>query len=141
MGEPRIPVFRQARRIGEREIDQLGHVNNVVWVRFVVELAEAHAEALGLGYEESVRLGGVWVVRHHDVHYERAARPGDEVVGETWVTEMRGARSTRHACFTDGSDRVYLRARSDWAWVDPDSGRPRRIPPEVLRSFDVVAER
>ena len=66
---PRIPLFRRERRVGPRDIDLLGHVNNVVWVRFVVELAEAHAAALGLDFHATRGLGGIWIVRRHHVLY------------------------------------------------------------------------
>ena len=40
-------VFERTRVVSAEDLDQLGHVNNVVWLRFVVELAEAHARASG----------------------------------------------------------------------------------------------
>ena len=36
---------------------------------YVVELAAAHADALGLGFEATRALGGIWIVRRHDVLY------------------------------------------------------------------------
>jgi len=139
--EPVIPVFRRTRTVVARDLDVLDHVNNVVWLRFVVELAEAHSSALGLDFASLRRLGGVWVVRRHELDYHRSANDGDEIVEETWVSAVRGARSVRHArlrCARTGA--LLLAATTQWAFVDSASGRPRRVPPELARRYALVAE-
>jgi acyl-CoA thioester hydrolase len=123
-----------------RDLDLLDHVNNVVWLRFVVELAEAHSSALGLDFAALRRLGGVWVVRRHELDYHRSANEGDEIVEETWVAELRGARSVRRArlgCARSGA--LLLAATTHWAFVDAGSGRPRRVPPEIAARYTLVA--
>jgi acyl-CoA thioesterase FadM len=40
-----VPVFSRHRSIEESDLDALDHVNNVVWLRFMVELADAHSSA------------------------------------------------------------------------------------------------
>jgi acyl-CoA thioester hydrolase len=136
-----LPVFRRTRTVVARDLDILDHVNNVVWLRFVVELAEAHSSALGLDFASLRRLGGVWVVRRHELDYHRPANAGDEIVEETWVSALRGARSVRQArlrCARSGA--LLLAATTEWAFVDADSGRPRRVPPELARRYALVAE-
>jgi acyl-CoA thioester hydrolase len=136
-----IPVFRRARTVVARDLDVLDHVNNVVWLRFVVELAEAHSTALGLDFASLRRLGGVWVVRRHELDYHRSANAGDEIAEETWISALRGARSVRHArlrCARTGA--LLLGATTHWAFVDATSGRPRRVPPELARRYVLVPE-
>ncbi|HVP28244.1 MAG TPA: thioesterase family protein [Myxococcota bacterium] len=134
-------VFRVRRTIGEREIDELGHVNNVVWLRMAMKLCGEHAVALGLSHAELVATGGLFVVSRHEIDYLRAAFPGEEVIGETWVSEMHGARSTRHVRFSRAEDGAALvRLRSEWAYVDVARQRPKRIPPAVLERFALLAE-
>jgi acyl-CoA thioester hydrolase len=130
-------VFQRVRKIEERHIDELGHVNNVVWVRFVVELAAAHSAAVGLDLATlRGRIGGLWIVHRHEVDYHRPARLGEEVLEETWISEMRGALSLRHARFSRREDGALLvSATTRWAFVDAVRLRPRRIPPEVRDAF------
>ncbi len=116
----------------------LGHVNNVVWVRFVVDLATAHSEALGLDLDATRAHGGVWIVRRHQIDYRRDARAGEEITERTWVASMQGARSLRHARFCDAEGRELVSAVTEWAFVDPEAARPRRIPKAVLARFDAV---
>ena len=137
---PRIPRYRRTRLIAPGDCDELGHVNNVAWVRFVVELAVAHSTALGLDFETTRSHGGVWVVRHHDIRYQRSALPGDEIVEETWVSALRGARSIRHALFSNGAGEHLVAATTEWAFADPSSERARRIPAAVAERFDVITD-
>ena len=135
---PRIPVFRRTRRVAPRDVDLLGHVNNVVWVRFVVELAEAHATALGLGFHATRERGGIWIVRRHDVLYHSNVTLDAEIHETTWVSSLRGALSRRHARFEDAGGTLLVESETEWAWVDAATLRPRRVPPAVRDRFDLV---
>jgi acyl-CoA thioester hydrolase len=135
---PRIAVFGRTRQVAPRDVDLLGHVNNVVWVRFVVELAEAHAAALGLDFHTTRALGGVWIVRRHDVLYHANVPLGAHLHETTWVSAMRGALSHRHARFEDAGGRLLVESETEWAWVDGKTLRPRRVPPAVRDRFDLV---
>jgi acyl-CoA thioester hydrolase len=135
---PRIPIFRRDRTVAARDIDLLGHVNNVVWVRWVVELAAAHADALGAGFEATRARGGLWIVRRHDVTYHGNVPEGASIRESTWVSSLRGALSLRHARFESDAGALLVEATTEWAWVDATTLRPRRVPPEVRERFDPI---
>ncbi len=112
-------IYRRTRTISPEDIDGLGHVNNVVWVRFVVQLAEAHARADRTGSGIVRERGATWVVRRHEIDYRANAAAGDEIVEETWVESMRGARSVRGSRFRHAGDsRELVIASTEWAFVD-----------------------
>lgn len=124
-----------AFRVVPADIDELGHANNVVWVRWVNEAAIAHSRAVGLGPEQYVALGVVWVVRRHDIEYLVPALEGEALEAVTWVEEMRGATSLRRTVFTRAADsKVVARAATTWALVD-GAGRPRRVPEDIVRRY------
>jgi len=134
-------VFRRERSVRSMDIDALGHVNNAVWVGFIVELATAHADARGFGWRRNREFGGQWIVSRHEIDYLRPALEGEKLLEETWVEEFRGARSTRCSRFTRAADgTVLLRAVTLWAWVDLHTLRPRRIPPEVIEGYPLHRE-
>jgi acyl-CoA thioester hydrolase len=129
-------VYGRTRIVEARDIDGLGHVNNTVWVRYVIELAEAHASAIGFDAKATREAGGIWIVRRHEIDYHASALEGERLLEQTWVSRIRGARSVRHARFSRAADAtLLLSSRTEWAFVDPDSQRPRRIPPRVLEAF------
>jgi acyl-CoA thioester hydrolase len=135
----RIPIFRRERVLEAKHIDQLGHVNNLAWIRMALELAEAHASALGCGYEALRARGFVWVVRHQDLHYERSAFLGERLRETTWLSELRGARCLRHTHLRNERGELCFAAHTEWAFVDIAKLRPRRVPADVFAAFDLVS--
>ena len=134
--------FTRTRVVTGDDIDELGHVNNVAWVRFVVDLAVAHSDAVGLDIEAYRMLGAGWVVHRQEIDYRAPAFPGEEIVEETWLAEMRGARCLRCSRFRRAADdAVLVEARTTWVFADIESGRPRRISAEVRDRFPLLPGR
>ena len=126
-------VFEQGFTATEAEIDELGHVNNAAWVRWIQELATAHWHAVAPAAHVEAYL---WVVTRHEIDYLRALGPGESVTGRTWVGEApKGARFDRHVEFVGEDGKPMVRARTTWAIIDKASGRPLRVPPEVAAPF------
>jgi acyl-CoA thioester hydrolase len=117
----------------DSDIDELGHVNNAAWVRWIQDMATAHWQAVA---PEAHRDAYVWVVIRHEIDYLRSAGPGETVIGRTWVGEApRGARFDRHVEFVGEDGKPRVRARTTWAIIDKATGRPLRVPPEVAEPF------
>jgi acyl-CoA thioester hydrolase len=130
-------AFRRTRTITEDDVDGLGHVNNAVWVEFIIALSDAHSTDRGFDQKAVRELGGIWIVRRHEIDYHASAVPGEEVVEQTWVSSMKGARSIRHCQFTRARDgKTLLTSTTTWAFVEPETQRPRRIPRPILDSFE-----
>lgn len=128
-------AFTTTWRVRTYELDSSAHVNNSVYVAYAEEVAAQHAEALGFGRGWTIARGGVWVARRHEVTYLRPAGYGDELQLTTEVLEMRGARATRHTTIrlADGPEVVDI--RTEWVWLRAATGRPERIPPEIVAAF------
>lgn len=132
-------IFTRVRTICAADIDELGHVNNVIWLRFVVAVGHAHTAAVGLGEHFHERHGATWVVRRHRIDYLRPALDGERIEEATWVSDLRGARCVRATEFRRLADgEVLVRAESVWAFVDRATQRPRRMPAEVFERFAVI---
>ena len=115
------------------DIDELGHVNNAVWVRWVQDVATAHWLAAADPAHVAAYL---WVVVRHEVDYLGNVRAGETVTARTWIPEPpRGARFDRHVEFTGPDVKVKVRAKTTWAIVDRASGRILRVPKDVTARF------
>ena len=126
-------AFEKQFTAGAEDIDELGHVNNAAWVRWIQDLATAHWNAVA---PQAHRDAYVWVVTRHEIDYLRAVGPGETVTGRTWVANApQGARFDRHVEFVGADGRPRVRARTTWAILDKASGRPLRVPPEVAAPF------
>ena len=126
-------VFELPLRVLPEDIDVRGHVNNIVYLRWVQEAATAHWNA---GATEEQKDEYVWVVVRHEIDYLRPALPGDDLVARTHVGEAAGAKFDRHVEVWRASDNQLLaRARSVWAALDARTGRPRRVGEELRMRF------
>ncbi|WP_343344181.1 thioesterase family protein [Sphingomicrobium sp. XHP0239] len=114
------------------DIDQFGHVNNAVWVRWIQEVARTHWERAA-PTEQQERLA--WLVVRHEIDYLRPLHEGETAVARTWIDpEVRGARSTRHVIF-ERDGKTLVRAATGWAMIDLATGRAQRVRPEHLAPF------
>lgn len=125
--------FTRTFTAGPEHIDELGHVNNTVWVEWVQDLATAHwAAAADPGHQERY----FWVVIRHEIDYRGNIAEGDTVTGETWIEgDPKGAKSVRRVDFRNGSGKVIVSAATTWAMLERDSGRLSRVRPEILAPF------
>ncbi len=101
------------------DIDGMGHVNNVVYLRWVQEVAESHwYSAAKAEYTQKYQ----WVVLRH------------EIIGETWIESLEGARSIRLVELKRG-DVILAKARTTWVMLDAQTGRPARVPKDMQEQF------
>ena len=129
--EPQPVRYERVSVVEPGDIDDLGHVNNVVYLRWVQDVAAAHWEAT-IAPEERVDVA--WVVLRHEIDYQHPAVLGDQVVARTWVGTARATTFERHTEILRASDRrVLARARSLWCPVNARTGRPRRLDPALDR--------
>ena len=113
-------------------IDELGHVNNAVWVQWIQEVALAHWYSAARPEHQAAYI---WVVVRHEIDYLRPAFDGETLHARTWAGEPKGARFDRHMEFIGEDGKPRVRSRTDWAIIDKASGRPLRIPAEVAKPF------
>ena len=127
------PTFTMDFVAAPEHIDELGHVNNAVWVQWIQEIAVAHWRSIADPKHDGAYF---WVVVRHEIDYLRPAFEGEVLTGRTWVGEApKGARFDRHMEFVGEDGKVRVRATTQWAIIDKASGRPIRVPPEVIAPF------
>ncbi len=115
------------------DIDELGHVNNAVWVKWIQDVAVGHWMAIAPREHDDAYI---WVVTRHEIDYRGNVSAGETVTAETWVQDPpRGARFDRHMRFTGADGRVKVEAKTTWAIIDRATGRILRVPSEVAASF------
>ena len=120
----------------ESDADELGHVNNAVYLGWVETCCREHALRVGLPTERLLEMGVVPVVRRHVVDYRRSARPGDELEVSTRITRVRGSLASRlNEVRRAGAGELLVEVATEWVWIDPASGRPKAPPQEVVLAF------
>ena len=115
------------------DIDELGHVNNAVWVRWIQDVSTAHWLSLASAEQQAAYI---WIVTRHEIDYRGNVGAGESVTARTWLDELpRGARFNRNVDFTDASGKVIVAAKTAWALLDRASGRLLRIRADIIEPF------
>ena len=115
------------------DIDELGHVNNAVWVRWIQDIAVAHWLAVAPAEQQAAYI---WVVTRHEIDYRGNVVEGETVTGETWVPDPpKGARFDRHVRFIGDDGKVKVGAVTTWALLDRTSGRLLRVRDDIAAPF------
>lgn len=131
-------TFELAIAVEPDDIDELGHVNNVAYLRWVQDVAVAHWRAVAAA-EDQARLR--WVVARHEIDYKHPAYLGDGIVARTWVGTASRIRFERHTELLRASDRCLLaKARTLWCPIDAATGKPVSVGPDVRARFSVAEE-
>ena len=119
-------------------IDELGHVNNAVWVDWIQQIATAHWSAVAAPEHQAAYI---WVVTRHEIDYRGNIGPGESVTAETFIpTGPSGARFDRRVDFRNAAGQVIVSARTTWAMIDKASGRLARVREEVTAPFRPFAD-
>ncbi len=130
------PAYSKIFIIAESAIDENGHVNNVVYVQWMQDIAVEHYASIG-----GIAAQGpdsTWVVREHRIEYFLPAFLGEEIEVKTWVENIRRVRSLRKYEFIRKADgKVLVKGETDWVFVDVKTGSPRAIPEEVSNVFNL----
>jgi acyl-CoA thioester hydrolase len=117
------------------DIDELGHVNNVTYLRWVQEAATAHWRAVATPADQEQLY---WVVVRHEIDYLHPAMPGDRIVARTWVGTATRIKFDRHTELLRERDRKPLaRARTVWCPIDARTGKPTAVSADVRAVFSI----
>jgi acyl-CoA thioester hydrolase len=127
----------------EDDTDELGHANNVVYVRWLEDISWAHVDALGMNWALHEATGKAMAITRTEIDYLASANPGDRLVMGTWLTDFdgrfRSARQFQLVRLADG--KTLMRAVSTHACVDLKTQRPSRAPKEfadILKAATVA---
>jgi acyl-CoA thioester hydrolase len=119
-------------------IDELGHVNNAVWVDWIQQIATAHWAAVAAPEHVAAYI---WVVTRHEIDYRGNIGVGESVTAETFIpAEPKGAQFDRRVDFRGRNGKVIVSARTTWAMIDRASGRLCRVRAEVTAPFRPFGE-
>jgi acyl-CoA thioester hydrolase len=129
-------IYELAIDVKPADIDQLGHVNNVTYVRWVQDAAVAHWQARAAAEDQA---GLYWIVLRHEIDYQQAARLGDEIQARTWVGAATRATFERFTELRRRADGVLLaKARTVWCPIDARTRRPVAVSAHVRERFSTT---
>lgn len=156
LAQPEPITWRQhVVRVDASHIDIMGHVNNLVYLKWLEEADIAHMKAQGLGIELYRSCNCALVVRQRTLEYLAAAYPGDVLTIRTGSQLLDALRLRRlyevvtepHEPYEHKVDipvpwrkpgqgqGLVVRGESLWVAVDMRTRKPRRMPPVLMEAL------
>lgn len=122
--------------VNDAHIDRFGHANNVAFVQWIQDVAEAHSTAVGFPVAAYERMGAAFIVRRHEVEYLRPAMLGERLAIRTWIPDAKAASCTRGTEMTSlKSGQVLAKSSTTWVYAVLATLRLQRIPDDVRIAF------
>ena len=123
-----MSIFETNYTVVTSDIDELNHVNNVVYLQLIQNISNLHWTQLKQDIDTSAY---VWVVIRHEIDYLGQALLGDSIVAKTWVGKTGGIRSIRHVEFYK-NNKCIVKAQTTFCLVNSKSFKPTRITDQIL---------
>jgi acyl-CoA thioester hydrolase len=123
-------IFHLPIKVVAEDIDELNHVNNIVYLRYVQDAAIGHWKTV----PQTIASQIIWVARRHEIDYLKPAFMGDDLVVKTWVDSFVGVKSLRHCEIMRGEE-ILARSITHWIALDAHTFRPKRITEAIVNQF------
>ena len=125
--------FKLYKTVVQDHLDDLQHVNNVVYLEWVQEAALAHWKHFTKNQTQNF---GLWVVRSHQITYKHPAQLGDSLLIETFVKQTKGVLSERIVTiYLEKTQTQLANCSTQWCYLDADTLKPTPIPASVAELF------
>jgi acyl-CoA thioester hydrolase len=118
--------------VKKNEIDDLNHVNNINYIKWVQNAAQKHWKILS---STNFDAKYVWVVLRHEIDYLNSAKLNDELTVYTCIGVSSGVKSERFVEIKKAS-KLIAKAKTIWCLLDKQTMKPTRIPLEIMKILE-----
>lgn len=131
-------IYRLDFIVPEDALDINRHVNNLVYLSWIIDAAVQHVESQGIT-KLTRAAGASWVVRSHSIEYLRPAFAGEHISIWTWVSNVRRVQTLRkYKIFRLEDEALLAHGETNWIFVDAQNGKMRSIPKDVQATFEIL---
>ena len=123
-----IALYQYSLIVKEKHIDNLNHVNNMVYLQWVNEMSEKHWAILS---NDEINKKYSWFCIRHEIDYASQAFLGNEVTIYTWIGKTKGVRSVRYVHIYN-EDVLLAKTESTWCLMNAKTLKPTQIGDDVL---------
>ena len=126
-------VFTRTFEPKTSDIDENGHVNNVVYLAWAQEIAIAHWRARAAAEDQDAYA---WIALRHEIDYRRPLVLGETAAARTWVADRaEGPRFDRFVRIDGPDGAMCAQVMTTWVLIEKATGRPRRVPERMVQAF------
>ena len=119
--------------------EEIPHVNNAEYVRWIDRAAELATDAAGLTRKILLASQRMWFVARHEIDYRGESFVGDDLLIATWISDYSRITATRQTMISRPADgKRILDATTRWAYVNLETRKPTRMEQGILDRFPVA---
>jgi acyl-CoA thioester hydrolase len=114
------------------DIDEFGHVNHAVYLRYLDELAWVQLGVVGLGKLDLRRMNRALIVRRHVIQFSRPSFLGDRLIATGQLIHA-GKCSLVGTCVMtqESTGLLVVTIDTEWVWLDTERNLPAELPPSL----------
>lgn len=129
-----MQTFKKTITVSKNDLDQLNHVNNVRYVQWVQDIAEAH---WCQNATKPILDSYFWVLLSHHIEYKNQAVLGDVLTLKTFVSKSEGLTSIRHVeIYNTSNNKLIVTSETKWCLMSTVTKKPTRILKDITSLFD-----
>ncbi len=131
MSKP-IP-FQKLIEVENDVIDHFNHVNNLVYIKWVLEISKEHWNAVS---PKEIRNKFGWMILKHEVDYRKQAKLNDKLLLKTWIDEYSTATSIRKTTIVNSkTDQLIFESKAKWCFVNLSTRKPSRLSNDIVNPY------
>ena len=128
-----MKIFKKKIVVSKKHLDDLNHVNNIVYIHWILDIAKKHWESL---VSSQTLENYYWVLLDHNIKYLRPALLKDKIKIKTFVEKTAGVKSSRVVeIYNDNSEKLLVSSITNWCLISSKTNKPCRIPKEIVEVF------
>ncbi len=120
-------------RIKAYEIDAMGVVSNIVYVKWLEDARHAFLDQY-YPYEDMIAAGISPVMMKNEITYKKPLRIMDKPTATLWITRLDKMRWEIYTEFTC-EETLHCSAVQKGCFVDINTGRPTRVPEPLMEAY------
>lgn len=129
-----METFEKLITVIKDDLDELKHVNNVRYVKWVNDIAKEHWLQ---NASKDICEKYFWVLLKHNIEYKNSALLNDIVKFKTYVIKAEGVTSTRIVeMYQDKTQKLLAKSETSWCLMSFKTMRPTRINSEIANLFN-----
>ena len=119
--------------VSKNDLDDLNHVNNVVYIHWVQQIAKNHWKNL---VSNEIIKNYFWVLLEHEIKYLNPAFLNDKIRLKTYIEKTDGVKSSRIVeIYNKDTNKLLVTSKTIWCLINAKTGKPNRITEDIKKAF------
>ena len=119
--------------VSKNDLDDLNHVNNVIYIHWVQEIAKKHWKSL---VSNEIIKNYFWILLEHQIKYLFPAFLNDKIRLKTYIEKTDGVKSNRIVeIYNKDTKKLLVTSKTTWCLINAKTGKPNRITEDIKKAF------